>query len=114
MEQRKLNLIDIERQKLNLLLREQEEETQKWKDEQARIANEKQKKEDEETLQRFLEEKLKSTQSDRQEAAATRRFAAAVREDPSADNIINLLTNYQGTNGAIIVLRKLTNYNISI
>ena len=66
------------------------------KEEQEEITLQKKKKADDETLQRFLEEKLKSNQAERQEAMATRRFADAVRQDPSTDNILNLLTNYQG------------------
>ena len=92
MEQRKLNMIDLERQKLNLLLHDQSDELQKWTDEQERRKNEEQKKEDDANLQNFLEEKLKDKQADRREADTTRRLANAAKDDPSTENLVNLMT----------------------
>ena len=89
-------MIEIERQRWKLLLNDQQEEDAKWKEENERRENAKKKLDDDATLQRFLEEKLRETNSDRREMDATRRFAAAVKENPSTDNLINLLTNYQG------------------
>ena len=79
-------------------MHDQEENRQRQHEEQEQQQLKKNQAEDDEALQRFLEDKLRDNQADRAEAAATRRCVAAVRDDPNSENILNLLTNYQGNN----------------
>ena len=91
-----MDLIQIERTKLNFLLHEQELELKEYQETMKKKKQALHDQEEERKLTEFLEQRRQEAVASKKEANVTRQLVKEVKEDASNENVVNLLSNFQG------------------
>ena len=96
MEKRKMDLIQIERTKLNYLLQDQAQEQKEFDAAQMNKKIQEHEAREAKKLKEFMEQKRLDAIQAKKEANETRTLVNQARSSGANENVVNLLSNFQG------------------